>query len=590
METRALCLLIVATLSIHDASAFNCNATTGPDGARVCIKYTEFDNYQWATCRNNSYIERATNNKFSCSANYCRLYCMARLFNATKGHVHDRCLCGPGRKNSTSEKADVGTCNKWSGPAGNTHCIKIARYSDYQWGTCRTDVYLKTKSNGDHHCIDRSATYCYYQCMLDVYDKNNGDILPYCKCSPGDPLPTETIPLPAWCHSPDGTNCSWYRECLSKAYPQCKDDHDEYAIQYAEKFCTLYNESFKNFSWQGRNWVNAVRKCLQLKLVPVIDTTRQKTCTELKSAAFETHTPCYLDPDPSAPSYCDLSIGDKWEVFWTIKSAFVDAFGPSLKGLYDVMAGCTRKAVKSNKEKTKEITKKIKEAAVDAITDLAADNDTRILQENTARIKTWLEEALSPSFPFPVQLDLRIGFEDLENFQRRRKRSIEDDLETTRSRLAGKIIDEIAVQKEWQNKGIAWFAYANADNETEHDKNTMSIRFLVTDRSKYESVENGSSALTKSSNLTSTLLELSEAVLKRTLDNLKINGERIEIMALNGCLDWNCEEHTFNITLMKFEQTSVPVTAKPKGNKAAMYTLSSVSIALFVIYSLINIS
>ena len=494
------------------------------------------------------------------------------------------------------------TCNKWSGPAGNTHCIKISRYSDYQWGTCRTDVYVKTKSNGDHYCADRSATYCYYQCMLDVYDKNDGDILPYCKCSPGDPLPTETIPLPAWCHSPDGSSCSWYRECLSKAYPQCNDDDDEYAIKYAEKFCTLYDENLKDFSSQGKKWVNAVRKCLQLKLVPVIDTTRQKTCAELKSAAFETHTPCYLDPDPSAPSYCDLSIGDQLTVFWTIKSAFANAFGPSLKGLYDVMTGCTSKKVESIKEKTKELLKKIKEAAVDAIIDLAADIGTRILQETTARIKTWLKEALSPSFPFQIQLDLRIGFDDLKNFQRRRKRSVGDDLETTRSRLAGKIIDAIALEKEWKYNGVAWFAYAN--NKTEHDNTTMSIRFLVTDRSKYESADNSS----KPSNLTSTLVELSEVVLKGTLNNLAVDGERIDIMALNGCLDWNCEEHTFNVTFMKFEANKVPVTitpgnqttrnqttrnqttAKPKVNKAAMYTMSLATLSLFIISSLNNIS
>ena len=356
----------------------------------------------------------------------------------------------------------------------------------------------------------------------------------------------------------------------------------------------------------------------------MIDTTRQKTCTELKSAAFETHTPCYLNPDSSAPSYCDLSLGDQWTVFWTIKSAFVDGFGPSLKGLYDVMTGCTRKKDESIKEKTKEIIK----AAADEITDPASDIDTRILQETTARIKTWLKEALSPSFPFPIQLDLRIAFDDLENFQTRRKRSVEDDLETTRSRLAGKIIDAIALAKKWKDQGVAWFAYANnetehanktehannkteqannktehANNKTEHDNTTMSIRFLVTDRSKYESADDSS----KPSDLTTTLVELSEVVLKGTLNNLIVDGERIDIIALNGCLDWNCEEHTFNVTFMKFEDNKVPVTttpgnqtrnqttrnqtkAKPKVNKAAMYTMSLATLAVFIISSLNNIS
>ena len=477
-------------------------------------------------------------------------------------------------------------------PTGSVHCIKIARYSDYQWATCRTNVYIKTKSNGNHQCEDVFATYCYYQCMLDVYDKNNGDILPHCKCSPGDPLPTDKIPLPAWCHSPDGTSCTWYRDCLSKAYPQCKDDDDEYAIKYAEKFCTLYNKNLKDFSSQGRNWVNAVRKCLQLKLVPVIDSTRDKTCTELKSAAFETHTPCYLKPDSSSPSYCDLSIGDQLTVFWTIKSAFLGAFWPSLKGLFDVMTECTPVFIDSGIEKTKKNIKK----AVDGITDYGVDKfnkATKILKETTTRIKAWLADALSPTFPSPIQLNLFASFDGFKIFKRRRKRSMQDDVETERSRLAGKIIDAIALEKKWKDKGVAWFAYAN--NETEHDNTTMSIRFLVTDRWKYESVDNSS----KPANLSSTLIELSEAVLKGTLNNLKIDGESIDIMALNGCIDWHCKEHAFNVTVLTNDQTTQPTknqatgnqtTVNPKGNNASMYTMSLVCFFLFVINSLINSS
>ena len=464
------------------------------------------------------------------------------------------------------------TCNTEArcSPTGSVHCIKIARYYGYQWGICRTNVYLKTKSNRRHRCEDVSATYCYYQCMLDVYDKDYGNILPYCKCSPGDPLPTDKIPLPAWCHSPDGTSCTWYRDCLSKAYPQCKDDDDEYAIKYAEKFCTLYNKNLKDFSSQGRNWVNAVRKCLQLKLVPVIDSTRDKTCTELKSAAFETHTPCYLKPDSSSPSYCDLSIGDQLTVFWTIKSAFLGAFWPSLKGLVDVMTECAPVFIDSDIEKTK---KNIKEA-VDGITDYDYAIDkfnkaTKILKETTTRIKAWLADALSPTFPSPIQLNLFASFDDPKTPKRRRKRSMQDDVETERSRLAGKIIDAIALEKKWKDKGVAWFAYAN--NETEHDNTTMSIRFLVTDRWKYESVDNSS----KPANLSSTLIELSEAVLKGTLNNLKIDGESIDIMALNGCIDWNCEEHAFNITFLKSNNGAV--------KHGEMHTFSLACIILFVI-------
>ena len=61
-----------------------------------------------------------------------------------------------------------------------------------------------------------------------------------------------------------------------------------------------------------------------------------------------------------------------------------------------------------------------------------------------------------------------------------------DDQETERSRLAGKIVDALALRQKWQNKSVSWFAYAN--NKTT-DGNTMSIRFLVADRFTYEGVD-----------------------------------------------------------------------------------------------------
>ena len=60
-------------------------------------------------------------------------------------------------------------CDKWSGPAGTVECIQLRQYNnEYQWGTCLTDAYMNQKSNQKHHCLDRTATYCWYQCMLDV--------------------------------------------------------------------------------------------------------------------------------------------------------------------------------------------------------------------------------------------------------------------------------------------------------------------------------------------------------------------------------------------------------------------------------------
>ena len=447
----------------------------------------------------------------------------------------------------------LATCDPTSGPAGTTHCIKIDRYYGYQWATCRTDTYIQTKSNNKHQCIDRTRIYCYYQCMLDVYIKNFGNILPHCKCSPYDAVPTESVTLPAWCYSPDGKTCNWYRQCLNKAYPQCENDDDDYAIKFAEKFCKLYDESYSEFSSQGQRWIDAVRKCLQLKLVPLVDRTRDKSCADLKSTAFGSHTPCYLNPDQSSLSYCDLSLADQGKVFWTIKSSFFYATVPSLNGLLEVMTNCSATAVRSFVYNTKAKINK----AVERIADQATKAEDSIFEETKIRIKTWLEDTVSP---IPIQLDLLVQSDYLK-YHKRRKRSLGIDDDNSRTKFAGEVLDDVAMEENWKDKGVTWFGYAKS--KYARKDNTMWIRLVVADRYKYDT----SLPQIKVANLTTTLVELSEAVVNGTL-NLIVDGERVIIIQLNGCLDWNCKEHAFSV----------------EGNGAVMYgVMYTLSLAYFVI-------
>ena len=465
----------------------------------------------------------------------------------------------------------VTSCNPWYGPAGFTHCVKLSGYyGGYQWATCRTDTYIRTKSKGNHRCRDRSITYCYYQCMVDVYNTNSGFVRSHCQCSPYIPAPTESVPLPAWCYSPDGSSCNWYRECLNKAYPSCENDDDDYAIKFAEKFCKLYNESYSKFSPYGRKWVNAVRKCLQLKLVPLVDKTRVKTCKDLKSTSFDSHTPCYLNPDESSLTYCDLSDEDKNTVFWTIKSSISKAFWPSLKGFLDVREKC------SNKENTKsqEIKAKIQDE-VDKI--IPSKNKTKsALQEMNVRIKVWLQNATSP-----IELAMFIRNKDW-------KKADDDE----RSQFAGKVADAVASDQKWHDKGVAWFAYA------EERRNIVSIRLLITDRFKYEETDNSTSPVKQPANFTKILMKLGKDVYNGTL-NLQIDGD-VEIVKLNGCLDWNCEEHAFNATSLKWQESeeneedneSKGKKKSKESNGAVMYGAMSLLtyFGLLMINSLFSIS
>ena len=96
----------------------------------------------------------------------------------------------------------------------------------------------------------------------------------------------------------------------------------------------------------------------------------------------------------------------------------------------------------------------------------------------------------------------------------------------------------------------------------------MSIRLLLADRYKYV-VDKTSLSKTKPAHLTTTLVELSEAVLNGT-HNLMVDGEKVTIIQLNGCLDWDCKKHAFSV----------------EGNGATMY---GAMYTLLLTYFVINI-
>jgi hypothetical protein len=162
------------------------------------------------------------------------------------------------------------------------------------------------------------------------------------------------------------------------------------------------------------------------------------------------------------------------------------------------------------------------------MTDKAKQRDHDfIFKETKLRIKTWLEDSVSP---LPIQLDLSIRADEFSNYFSLEKRS----------QFAGKVLDDVAAEENWKEKGIAWFGHANSEyNTREH---TMSIRLVVAKRQKYDT----SSSATKPASLSNTLLELSGALLNGTL-NLIVDGESIQILTMDGCLNWNCTEQAFSI-------------------------------------------
>ncbi|XP_021349070.1 uncharacterized protein LOC110447601 [Mizuhopecten yessoensis] len=146
--------------------------------------------------------------------------------------------------------------------------------------------------------------------------------------------------LPLWCYNPDGTKCSWYRQCLEKRYP-CEQTGSAYAITYAEKFCDLYAKNVHMFSTYGRQWIAASKKCLQVVLAPVLSPEVNISCSDIKSMAFASHPKCYSNPSEGF-SFCSLSLRDKLEVFWTIKEALLSAFEETVKAAWATVLDCLK--------------------------------------------------------------------------------------------------------------------------------------------------------------------------------------------------------------------------------------------------------
>ncbi|PVD35017.1 hypothetical protein C0Q70_06298 [Pomacea canaliculata] len=86
------------------------------------------------------------------------------------------------------------------------------------------------------------------------------------------------------CYTPAGNSCTWYTVCLEASIP-CQNTSDDYAIAYGLKFCNLYVRNYNKFSPQGKQWVDAVRKCLQVTFAHLYDVLTVKYVTTVTDEA-----------------------------------------------------------------------------------------------------------------------------------------------------------------------------------------------------------------------------------------------------------------------------------------------------------------
>ena len=382
-------------------------------------------------------------------------------------------------------------CDKRFGKAGTVECIQSRRYNnEYQWATCLTNAYIQQKSSQEHICSDRNATYCWYQCMIETYGKNSGSVTKDCSCTPSDPTTnpytlTPTTSLPPECYSPSGDSCDWYRNCLERKYP-CEATSNGYAIKYAEHFCRLYGKSFASFSATGRKWVNGVRKCLQVSLVPLLRPWANPTCGEIRKKAFASHTPCYLNPDKDVPSVCDLDCSDYYEIFWTIKGSFfkLDTAWESLKGMWNVGNQCGWLA-------------------------------------NIQKCYRELKDG-----------PIRVNKLQIKKFKQRGRRSTDSLPEAdAQSRFADEVGSAIASALKWNTDVMDWLAYTGSVV----DPDNLEIVMLLADKKALGIV----STPIPSINFNQNIQEFASAVQHGKLP-LKVDGYNVWVKTLASCSDKAC--------------------------------------------------
>jgi hypothetical protein len=122
------------------------------------------------------------------------------------------------------------------------------------------------------------------------------------------------------------------------------------------------------------------------------------TCEELEKIAFESHTPCYLEPEGifGTSKICLLNIKDCLRVFWTIKSAFYGEFYESVKGFFEVcIQGCGKNILDIYDDETLAYLGYMREGEVDGTITIKEYKKKRSIIDNNEELAHFIENSLT---------------------------------------------------------------------------------------------------------------------------------------------------------------------------------------------------
>ncbi|KAK7097961.1 uncharacterized protein [Littorina saxatilis] len=415
-----------------------------------------------------------------------------------------------------------------SGNVGVVECADLPTYDDPQWISCLTSEYFEFKSKGKQQC-PQGGKYCYYPCVLELYNKDDGKVHSPCNCSLAGTAPTNTL-LSDKCSSPDGSDCRWFSDCLNTKF-QCADsskDDDQYGIRYGEKFCRMHEQKNTALSSSAQEWVNAVRRCLQVDLVSLIRPFQTTTCQNIRTQAITSYSECYVKAFKNIDSICALSPQDFWAIFWTIRAAFQADFVEEVYGLVVVLGQCSKPTALALDSYMSKIIISVWVphcALYDHCIIKRSVHDTAIVHEAyTNNVKDNVLNTLTSKRV--LHRTLRV------------KRAVqwqgESEEEFYYHRGAVDMTQHLAATAEWDSKGITWFTYSTYNPSD----NRLQVHILLADKTLGKK---------GSLNLTRAALDAGE-IFHESLPDFKVDGIDVPAGYLLGCWDLRCKKVYMNVT------------------------------------------
>ena len=310
----------------------------------------------------------------------------------------------------------------------------------------------------------------------------------------------------------------------------CSGTGYEYAVDYALKFCNLYSENQHMFLPKGQRWINAVRKCLQVKLVPFLRPYVKINCAKIQAFAFRTHTPCYLHPYPGGPSICDLDCVEWAKVFWTIKGAYITATSESLRGMWSVTKGCASlSSLLTHVTCTWAVLKAEGRAGMRLV---------RFVIRKVNAAADWFKHLIE-------------------------KRSAPLDFDE----VAGNIADQLAVQLGWEKDGVQWFAFVGNNSMNISNADEIDINILLGSRAEYDLNAVG----VPEADMNKTVDDLAEAIGNEQI-HLDV-GKNLNVTQFSACLDTDCQDTYHDV---------IPKLKKPKPHDSGSSAISKRTVLMTV--------